>query len=161
VILAEYFEIWIIELTLNGYCLNCSESDKVQDQVGQIYTVINIIKIKELASHFARCGLTDRSVTIQILTLFMWQNFNTKRGTQQKKTVGMETLNTHFLLTVYILYKRTKFPSIIVFTSQSHKIAYFYDVGSTYAIDQKINHLHNNRVANMWRNNVPSVCGRG
>ena len=27
----------------------------------------------------------------------MWQNFNTKRGTQQqKKTVGMETLNTHF-----------------------------------------------------------------
>jgi hypothetical protein len=68
----------------------------------------------------------------------------------------METLNTHFILTVYILYKRTKFPSNIVFTSQSHN-----DVGSTYAIDQKINHLHNNRVANMWRNNVPSVCGRG
>jgi hypothetical protein len=41
-------------------------------QVGQIYTVINIIKIKELASHFARCGLTDRSVAIQILTLLMW-----------------------------------------------------------------------------------------
>jgi hypothetical protein len=81
--------------------------------------VINIIKIKELASHFARCGLTDRSVAIQILTLLMWQNFNTKRGTQQQKTVGMETLNTHFLLTVYILYKRTKFPSNIVFTSQS------------------------------------------
>jgi hypothetical protein len=119
VILAEYFEIWIIELTLNGYCLNCSESDKVQDQVGQIYTVINIIKIKELASHFARCGLTDRSVAIQILILLMWQNFNTKRGTQQQKTVGMETLKTHFLLTVYILYKRTKFPSNIVFTSQS------------------------------------------
>ncbi len=116
---------------------------------------------KELASHFARCGLTDRSVAIQILTLLMWQNFNTKRGTQQQKTVGMETLNTHFLLTVYILYKRTKFPSNIVFTSQSHKVAYFYDVGSTYAIDQKINHLHNDRVANMWRNNVPSVCGRG
>ena len=49
--------------------------------------------------------------------------------------------------------------TFIVFTSQSHKVAYFYDVGSTYAIDQKINHLHN--VANMWRNNVPSVCGRG
>ena len=81
--------------------------------------VINIIKIKELASHFARCGLTDGSVAIQILTLLMWQNFNTKRGTQQQKTVGMETLNTHFLLTVYILYKRTKFPSNIVFTSQS------------------------------------------
>jgi hypothetical protein len=81
--------------------------------------VINIIKIKELASHFARCGLTDRSVAIQILTLLMWQNFNTKRGTQQQKTVSMETLNTHFLLTVYILYKRTKFPSNIVFTLQS------------------------------------------
>ena len=118
-ILAEYFEIWIIELTVNGYCLNCSESDKVQDQVGQIYTVINIIKIKELASHFARCGLTDRSVAIQILILLMWRNFNTKRGTQQQNTVGMETLKTHFLLTVYILYKRTKFPSNIVFTSQS------------------------------------------
>ena len=91
----------------------------------------------------------------------MWQNFNTKRGTEQQKTVGMETLNTHFLLTVYILYKRTKFPWNIVFTSQSHKVAYFYDVGSTYAIDQKINHLHNDRVANMWRNNVLSVCGRG
>jgi hypothetical protein len=113
-------------------------------------------KIKELASHFARCGLTDRSVAIQILTLPMWQNFNTKRGTQQQKTVGMETLNTLFLLTVYILYKRTKFPSNIVFTSQCEKVAYFYDVGS-----QKINHLHNDTVANMWRNNVPSVCGRG
>jgi hypothetical protein len=45
--------------------------------------------------------------------------------------------------------------------SSLHKVAYFYDVGSTYAIDQKINHLHNDRVANMWRNNVPSVCGRG
>ena len=78
-----------------------------------------------------------------------------------KKLVGMETLNTHFLLTVYILYKRTKFPSNIVFTSQCEKVAYFYDVGSTYAIDQKINHLHNDRVANMWRNNVPSVCDRG
>jgi hypothetical protein len=35
-----------------------------------------------------------------ILTLLMWQNFNTKQGTQKKnkKTVGMETLNTHFLL---------------------------------------------------------------
>ena len=113
-------------------------------------------KSKELASHFDRCGLTDRSVAIQILTLPMWQNFNTKRGTQQQKTVGMETLNTLFLLTVYILYKRTKFPSNIVFTSQCEKVAYFYDVGS-----QKINHLHNDTVANMWRNNVPSVCGRG
>jgi hypothetical protein len=26
VILAEYFEIWIIESNLNGYCLNCTES---------------------------------------------------------------------------------------------------------------------------------------
>ena len=83
------------------------------------------------------------------------------RVCKKNQTVGMETLNTHFLLTVSILYKRTKFPSNIVFTSQSHKVAYFYNVGSTYAIDQKINHLHNDRVANMWRNNVPSVCGRG
>ena len=87
--------------------------------------------------------------------------FQYKTGYATTKTVGMETLDTHCLLTVYILYKRTKFPSNIVFTSQTHKVAYFYDVGSTYAIDQKINHLHNVRVANMWRNNVPSVCGRG
>ena len=73
----------------------------------------------------------------------------------------METLNTHFLLTVYILHKRTKFPSNIVFTSQSHKITYFYDVGSTYEIDQNSYRSHNDRVPNMWRNNVPSVCGRG
>ena len=95
----------------------------------------------------------------------LWQNFNIKQGTQKKKiikkTVGMETLNTLFFLLRVYLYKRTKFPSNIVFTSQSHKVAYFCDVGSTYAIDQKINHLHNDRVANMWRNNVPSVCGRG
>jgi hypothetical protein len=32
----------------------------------------------------------------------------------------METLNTHFLLTVYILYKRTKFPSNM---GISHKIS--------------------------------------
>jgi hypothetical protein len=38
----------------------------------------------------------------------MWQNFHTKRGTEQQKTVGMETLNTHFLLTVYILYNSYK-----------------------------------------------------
>jgi hypothetical protein len=88
--------------------------------------------------------------------------FQYKAGYAKKKPVGMETLNTHFLLTVYILYKRIKFPSNIVFTSQCEKVAYFYDVGSTYAIDQKINHLHNDRVANMWsRNNLPSVCGRG
>jgi hypothetical protein len=68
------------------------------------------------------------------------------------KTVGMETLNTHFLLTVYMLYK---------ILSSLQKVAYFYDVGSTYAIDQTFNHLHNGRVANMWRNNVPSVCDRG
>jgi hypothetical protein len=42
-------------------------------------------KNKKLASHFVRCGLTDRSVAIQILTLLMWQNFNAKRGTQQQK----------------------------------------------------------------------------
>ena len=63
--------------------------------------------------------------------------FQYKTGYATTKTVGMKTLNTHFLLTVYNLYKRTKFLSNIVFTSQSHKVAYFYDVGSTYAIDQK------------------------
>jgi hypothetical protein len=78
-------------------------------------TVINIIKIKELASHFARCGLTDRSVAIQILTLLiMWQNFNTKRGTQQQKTVSMETLNTHFLLTVYTTFNSFFFPFYVI-----------------------------------------------
>ena len=45
--------------------------------------------------------------------------FQYKAGYAKKKPVGMETLDTHFLLTVYILYKRTKFPSNIVFTSQS------------------------------------------
>ena len=83
--------------------------------------------------------------------------FQYKAGYAKKKTVGMETLETHFLLMVYILYKRTKFH----LNTSLHKVAYFYDVGSTYAIDQKINHLHNDRVANMWRNNVPSICGRG
>jgi hypothetical protein len=115
-----------------------------------------IIKICD----FVALWSSDRSVAIQILTLLMWQNFNTKQGTQ-KKIRSVWKSWTHFLLTVYILYKRTKFPSNSVFTSQSHKVAYFYDVGSTYAIDQKINHLHNDRVANIWRNNVPSVCERG
>ena len=49
----------------------------------------------------------------------------------------METLDTHFLLTVYILYKRTKFPPNIVFTSQSHKVAYFYDVGALMQLTKK------------------------
>ena len=86
--------------------------------------------------------------------------YATKKTKKQKNGRYGNPQHT-FLLTVYILYKRTKFPSNIVFTSQNHKVAYFYDVRSTYAIDQKINHLHNDRVANMWRNNVPSVCGRG
>ena len=85
--------------------------------------------------------------------------FQYKTGyAKEKKTVCMETLNTHFLLTVYILYKEL---SSLRISSSLHKAAYFYDVGSTYAIDQKINHLHNDRVANMWRNDVPSVCDRG
>jgi hypothetical protein len=71
-------------------------------------------------------------------------DFQYKTGYATTKN-GMETLNTHFLLTVYILYKKIKFPSNIVFTSQSHKVTYFYDVGSTYAINQKINHLHNDK----------------
>jgi hypothetical protein len=91
----------------------------------------------------------------------MSQNFNTKRGTQQQKNGRYgNSQHTFFTNGIYFV-QRTKFPSNIVFTSQSHKIAYFYDVGSTYAIDQTINLLHNDRVANMWRNNVPTVCGRG
>ena len=39
--------------------------------------------------------------------------FQYKAGYAKKKPVGMETLDTHFLLTVYILYKRTKFHSNI------------------------------------------------
>ena len=104
----------------------------------------------------------DRSIcSYSDFNLAYVAEFQYKTGYATTKNGRMETLNTHFLLTVYILYKKTKFPSNIVFTSQSHTVAYFYDVGSTYAIDQKINHLHNDRVANMWRNNVPSVCGRG
>ena len=91
----------------------------------------------------------------------MWQNFNTKRGTQQQKTGRYGNPQHTFFTNGIYFVQRTKFPSNIVFTSQSHKVAYFYDVGSTYAFDQKINDLHNDRVANMWRNNVPSVCGRG
>ena len=88
--------------------------------------------------------------------------FQCKTGYATKKKRSVWKPSTHiFLLTVYILLKRTKFPSNIVFTSQSHKVAYVYDVGSTYAIDQQINHLHNDRVTHIWRNNVPSVCGRG
>ena len=71
----------------------------------------------------------------------MWQNFNTKQGTQKKKTVGMETLYTHFFTNgIYFVQKNLssiRMLTFIVFTSQSHKGAYFYDVGSTYAIDQK------------------------
>ena len=37
---------------------------------------------------------------------FMWQNFNTKQGTQKKfKTVGMETLNTFFTNGIYFVQK--------------------------------------------------------
>ena len=57
--------------------------------------------------------------------------FQYKTGYAKKRSVWKPSTNIS-LLTVYILYKRTKFPSNIVFTSQSHKVAYFYDVGSTY-----------------------------
>ena len=76
--------------------------------------------------------------------------FQYKAGYAKKKNRSVWKPSTHIRILTFI-----------AFTSQSHKVAYFYDVGSTYAIDQKINHLHNDRVANMWRNNVPSVCGRG
>ena len=84
--------------------------------------------------------------------------YKTGYATQKNGQYG----NPHTFFTNGIFFvQRTKFPSNSVFTSQCIKVAYFYDVGSTYAIDQKINHLHNDRVANMWRNNVPSVSGRG
>ena len=72
----------------------------------------------------------------------MWQNFNVKQLRKKKnpKKNGRYGNPQHTFFTNGI---------------------YFYDVGSTYAIDQKINHLHTDRVANMHRNNVPSVCGRG
>jgi hypothetical protein len=91
----------------------------------------------------------------------MWQNFNTKRGTQQQNTVGMETLNTLFLQLYIFCTKELSSLRILSSLHYAKKSHIFYDVGITYAIDQKINHLHNDRVANMWRNNVPSVCGRG
>ena len=72
--------------------------------------------------------------------------FQYKAGCAKKKPVGMETLDTHFLLTV--LFCTKELSSLRIFSSL-HKVAYLYDVGSTYAINQKINHLHNDRVANI------------
>ena len=105
------------------------------------------------------CSYSD--FNLAYVAEFQYKTGYATKKKQQKNGRYGNPQHTIFLLTVYNLYKRTKFPSNIVFTSQCEKIAYFYDVGSTYAIDQKINHLHNDRVANMWRNNVPSVCGRG
>jgi hypothetical protein len=77
----------------------------------------------------------------------MWQNFNTKRGTQQQKTVGMETLNTLFLQLYIFCTKELSSLRILSSLHYAKKSHIFYDVGITYAIDQKINHLHNDRVA--------------
>ena len=117
-------------MNLNGYCLNCSESrDKVQHQVGQIYTVISIIKIKELAilpemwANKSICSYSD-------FNLAYVAEFQYKAGYEKKK-LG-----------------RYGNPRHIFFTNGIYFV-------------QKINHLHNDRVANMWRNNVPSVCVRG
>ena len=35
----------------------------------------------------------------------MWQNFNTKRGTQQQKTVGMAPQHTFFTNGIYFVQK--------------------------------------------------------
>ena len=48
-ILTEYFEIWIIESNLNGYCLNCSESQSSEPGRTNLYGHDTLIKIKELA----------------------------------------------------------------------------------------------------------------
>jgi hypothetical protein len=69
VILAEYFEIWIIESNLNGYCLNCSESQSSGPGRTNLYG--HQYYQNERISHFARFGLIDRYVAIQILTLLI------------------------------------------------------------------------------------------
>jgi hypothetical protein len=45
---------------------------------------------------------TDWSVSIQILTLLMWRNFNTKRGTQQKQKRSVWKPSTHIFYQRYI-----------------------------------------------------------
>jgi hypothetical protein len=58
----------------------------------------------------------------------MWQNFNSKRGTQQQKTVGMETLNTHFFTNgIYFVQKnktkrKKKSPNFVA----GHHVVHFY-----------------------------------
>jgi hypothetical protein len=72
--------MWIIESNLNGYCLNCSESQSSAPGRTNLYGH-QYYKNKRI-SHFARCGLTNRSLAIQILTLLMWQNFNVRPGAE-------------------------------------------------------------------------------
>ena len=55
------------------------------------------------------CSYSDFNLAYMYVAEFQYKpGYATK-----KKPVGMETLDTHFLLTVYILYKRTKFHSHI------------------------------------------------
>ena len=71
----------------------------------------------------------------------MWQNFNTKQGTQ-KKTTGRygNPRHTFFTNGIYFVQKnQVPFEYCLHFT-KSHMFM---------IIDQKINHLHNDRVANM------------
>ena len=62
----------------------------------------------------------------------------------------VSTYNLLCLLTVIFCTKELSSLRIIIFTSQSRIFLWF-------AIDQKNYHLHNDRVANKWRNNVPPV----
>jgi hypothetical protein len=91
---------------------------------GQIYTVITIIKIKELP--FCQMWANRSICSYSDFNLAYVAEFQYKTG-YAKKNRSVWKSWTHFLLTVYILYKRTKFPSNSIFTSQSHKVAYFYD----------------------------------
>jgi hypothetical protein len=61
VMLAEYFEIWIIELNLNGYCLNCSESQSSGPGRTKFIRLVrikqNIIRIAYLYSKCIDCRI--------------------------------------------------------------------------------------------------------
>jgi hypothetical protein len=53
---------------------------------------------------------------------------------------------TFFTNGIYFVQKELSSLRILSSLHKATKSHIFYDVGSTYAIDQKINHLHNDRV---------------
>ena len=56
---------------------------------------------------------------------------------------------TFFTNGIYFVQKELSSLRILSSIHKATKSHIFYDVGSTYAIDKKINHLHNDRVTNM------------